>query len=69
MDNIRSDGLVRGGKSESDAAGAAPARSEILAGNSVEAREGDVIQGLRNGLMVSLAIWVMLFAIGAVVFG
>lgn len=32
------------------------------------AREGDVIRGLRSGLIFSLAIWAMLFTVGALVF-
>ena len=31
-------------------------------------REGDVIQGLRSGLIFSLAIWAMLLTVGALVF-
>ena len=32
------------------------------------AREGDVIHGLRSGLIFSLAIWAMLLTVGALVF-
>jgi hypothetical protein len=31
-------------------------------------REGDVIHGLRSGLIFSLAIWAMLITVGALVF-
>ena len=33
-----------------------------------DTHEGDVIQGLRSGLIFSLAIWAMLLAVGALVF-
>ena len=33
-----------------------------------DTHEGDVIQGLRSGLICSLAIWAMLLAIGALLF-
>ncbi len=32
------------------------------------ARDGDVIRGLRSGLIFSLALWAMLFTVGALVF-
>jgi len=33
-----------------------------------DTRDGDVIQGLRSGLIFSLAIWAMLLTVGALVF-
>lgn len=38
------------------------------AGTSGPSREGDVIRGLRSGLIFSLAIWAMLLTVGALVF-
>ena len=54
MDDCRSDGSVTG----------EPTRL----GTAEHAREGDVIQGLRSGLALSLAIWAMLLTIGALIF-
>jgi hypothetical protein len=39
-----------------------------LSAGRYDAREGDVIQGLRSGLIFSLAIWALLLAVGALVF-
>ena len=36
--------------------------------DAADAREGDVIQGLRSGLIFSLAIWALLFTVGTIVF-
>lgn len=45
---------------------------DFTAGNepgTIEAsREGDVIHGLRSGLIFSLAIWAVLLTVGALVF-
>ena len=37
--------------------------------SSEASREGDVIHGLRSGLIFSLAIWAMLLTFGTLVFG
>ena len=47
----------------------AAATSTISSNGCNHARDGDVIQGLRSGLIFSLAIWAMLFAVGALVLG
>ena len=45
------------------------AATSAIPGNSCNhAREGDVIQGLRSGLIFSLAIWAVLLTVGALVF-
>jgi hypothetical protein len=54
MDDGRSDGSVTG----------EPTRL----GAAEHAREGDVIQGLRSGLVLSLAIWATLLTVGALIF-
>ena len=54
MDDCRSDGSVTG----------EPARLSA----AEHAREGDVIQGLRSGLVLSLAIWAMLLTVGSLLF-
>ncbi len=46
----------------------APAQTKISIADSGKARDGDVIRGLRSGLIFSLAIWAMLFTVGALVF-
>ena len=68
MDNFRSDGPGRGEETEPDAAGMTPAPNEVSVAGPVDTREGDVIRGLRSGLIFSIAIWAMLFAFGALVF-
>ncbi len=54
MDDYRSDGSASG---ESPALGAAG-----------HACENDVIRGLKTGVIFSLAIWALLFTLGALVF-
>lgn len=54
MDDYRSDGSASG----------EPARL----GAVERANEGDVIQGLRLGLVLSIAIWAALLSIGALIF-
>lgn len=54
MDDYRSDGSATG----------EPARL----GAVERASEGDVIQGLRFGLVLSVAIWAMLLTVGALIF-
>lgn len=69
MDNFRADGPGRGGKSESAAGDKAAAPAEVSIAGSAHVPEGDVIRGLRSGLIFSLAIWAMLFGVGTLVFG
>ena len=47
----------------------AAASQEASIAESIDIRKGDVIHGLRNGLLFSLAIWAVLFMVGALVFG
>ena len=54
MDDCRSDGSVTG--------------EPTTLGAAEHAHEGDVIRGLRSGLVFSLAIWTMLLTVGALVF-
>jgi hypothetical protein len=54
MDDCRSDGSVTG--------------EPTTLGAAEHAHEGDVIRGLRSGLVFSLAIWAMLLTVGALVF-
>ena len=69
MDNFRADGPGRGGKSESVAGDTASAPGEVSFAASPHAPDGDVIRGLRSGLIFSIAIWAMLFTVGSLVFG
>ena len=68
VDNLRSQGSDCGGETEPGASGMAPAQSKISIADSGDAHEGDVIRGLRSGLIFSLALWAMLFTFGALVF-
>jgi hypothetical protein len=47
----------------------AAAMEKGMAANELQTaeREGDVIQGLRSGLIFSVAIWAMLLTVGALV--
>lgn len=68
MDNRRSDRPISGEAREfvavQDGLGA-----ELASGAEHDAtHEGDVIQGLRSGLIFSLAIWVVLLTVGTLVF-
>ena len=68
MDNYRADGSVTGER------GKLAATREAAAGNQISHRmgndrcEGDVISGLRSGLIFSLAIWALLLTVGTLVF-
>jgi len=68
MDNCRSDGSVTGEPAK------LAATREGVAGNLTsrnygeDRREGDVIRGLRSGLIFSLAIWAVLLTVGTLVF-
>ena len=57
-----------GGKGEFADADEVPAPDEVSVANAARAHDGDVIQGLRSGLIFSLAIWAMLLTIGALFF-
>jgi hypothetical protein len=68
MDDCRADGSVPGEPHD-----LAPGEGAIASNaRSVSARdsacEGDVIQGLRSGLIFSLAIWAVLLTVGAIIF-
>jgi hypothetical protein len=69
MDNFRADAPGRGVKSESVAGDTASAPDVVSFAASPHARDGDVIRGLRSGLIFSIAIWAMLFTVGSLVFG
>ena len=69
MDNFRAHGPGRGGNSESVAGDTASAPDEVFIAASPHAPDGDVIRGLRSGLIFSLAIWAMLITVGTLVFG
>ena len=69
MDDFRTDDSGFGGNSDFAAEAEAPAPDEIGFADAADARDGDVIQGLRSGLIFSLAIWAMLFGFGTLVFG
>ena len=65
MDDCRSEGPVTGEPSESAGADEAVRAKPSAASDT---REGDVIQGLRSGLVFSLALWAVLLTVGALVF-
>ncbi len=69
MDNFRADGPGRGEHSAFAAGGETAAPDRVVIPESSDEPEGDVIRGLRSGLIFSLAIWAMLFGIGTLVFG
>ena len=69
MENCRSDvpdSRQRGGL---DVVRETVAPEETSIAESIDTRTGDVIHGLRNGLLFSLAIWAVLFMVGALIFG
>ena len=68
MDDYRADGPGCGGKSEFAAGGKASAPDEVSVAGSADRAEGDIIRGLRSGLIFSLALWAMLFPVGALLF-
>ena len=68
MDDGRSERSVTG-KPSGFAGAEAPLRaSRLSSAGRDDAREGDVIQGLRSGLVFSLALWAVLLTVGALVF-
>jgi hypothetical protein len=64
----------RSGESVSGEQGGFAATNRAVTANETsnagqhDTREGDVIQGLRSGLIFSLAIWAMLLAVAALIF-
>jgi hypothetical protein len=69
MDNFRADGPGRGGKYGFAARDKAPAPNSPSSAAPAHVPDGDVIRGLRSGLIFSLAIWAMLFGVGTLFFG
>ncbi|NCF22959.1 MAG: hypothetical protein GWP60_00345 [Gammaproteobacteria bacterium] len=68
MDDYRTIESGYGGQSEFADADGTSVPDEVPVANSAHARDGDVFQGLRSGLIFSLAIWAMLFTVGALFF-
>jgi hypothetical protein len=68
MDNCRADGSVTGEPGTLAATRAAAAGNQISPNTGADRREGDVISGLRSGLIFSLAIWAVLLTVGTLVF-
>jgi hypothetical protein len=68
MDGCRSDGSDTGEPRDLAPAEGAIASNALPASARENAREGDVIRGLRSGLIFSLAIWAMLLTVGVLVF-
>jgi hypothetical protein len=69
MENCRSDGPETRQRGAIDIARETAAPEETSITESIDRPAGDVIHGLRNGLLFSLAIWAALFMVGALVFG
>ncbi|HSN51421.1 MAG TPA: hypothetical protein VLS87_02745 [Woeseiaceae bacterium] len=68
MDNRRSDGSVTGEPGTLAAAGESAARNPTSPAGADLSRDGDIIRGLRSGLIFSLAIWAVLLTVGTVIF-
>ena len=68
MRDRRSEESFPGEQGRLAAAEQAVTANESLNTGPHDTRDGDVIQGLRSGLIFSLAIWAMLLSIGALVF-
>ena len=68
MDDCRSGESVPGEPARFAAVNEAVSEKHIPRAGRYDTREGDVIQGLRSGLVFSLAIWAVLLTVGAVVF-
>ena len=68
MDGSRSDGSVPGEPHNLASTEDAITRNALPASAGEHAHEGDVIRGLRSGLIFSLAIWAMLLTVGVLVF-
>ncbi len=69
MENRQADGSVTGEPVKLAAMGGAVAGSKASSGSGDDSREGDVIRGLRSGLIFSLAIWALLLTVGTVLLG
>ncbi len=67
MDDCRSEGSVPGERSRFAAVEEALPANHTVRADHYNMREGDVIQGLRSGLVFSLAIWAVLLIVGALV--
>lgn len=68
MENCRADGSVTGEPARLAATRDAAAGNQISHKTGDDRREGDVISGLRSGLIFSLAIWAVLLTVGTLVF-
>ena len=68
MDNCRADGSVTGEPGKLAATREAVASDRASRSRSADRHEGDVIRGLRSGLIFSLAIWAVLLTVGTLVF-
>jgi len=68
MHDRRSEESVPGEQGRLAAREQAVTANELSNAGRHDTREGDVIQGLRSGLIFSLAIWAMLLTVGALVF-
>ena len=68
MDDCRSEGSDSGEPAEFAAARAAAFTHDSPEADRHDTREGDVIRGLRSGLVFSLAIWAVLLTVGALAF-
>ena len=68
MHNRRSEESITGEPAGIAAMDEAAATSAISGNSCDHARDGDVIRGMRSGLIFSLALWAMLFTVGALVF-
>ena len=69
MENCRPDGPETRQRAAIDSARETAAPEETSIAESIGRPAGDIIHGLRNGLLFSLAIWAALFMVGALVFG
>jgi hypothetical protein len=68
MDDCRSEGSVSGEPGEFAAVSEAASANQSRGAGRHNAHEGDVIHGLRSGLVFSLAIWAVLLTVGALLF-
>ena len=68
MHNGRTDGAATGEPGKLAAAGRSITDRPAQQRGADGGREGDVIRGLRSGLIFSLAIWAVLLTVGTLVF-
>ena len=68
MHDSVSDGSVSEETGATAAAGGAVAGSAASRTSGGKRHEGDIIRGLRSGLLFSLAIWALLLTVGALAF-